>query len=66
VLDPASSEVRRREVSIGPFLDASVPVTSGLYAGEWVVAAGVHLLREGQKVRPVDRDNRPVDPTGGA
>jgi multidrug efflux system membrane fusion protein len=31
-----------------------------------VVAAGVHLLREGQKVRPVDRDNRPVDPTGGA
>ena len=66
VVDPASSEVRRREVSIGPFLDQSVPVTSGLYAGEWVVAAGVHLLREGQKVRPVDRDNRPVDLAGGA
>jgi len=25
-----------------------------------VVAAGGHLLREGQKVTPVDRDNRPV------
>jgi multidrug efflux system membrane fusion protein len=66
VVDPASSEVRRREVSIGAFLDQSVPVTSGLAPGEWVVAAGVHLLGEGQKVRPVDRDNRPVDLNGGA
>jgi len=29
-------------------------------AEDWVVAAGGHLLREGQKVAPVDRDNRPV------
>ena len=32
----------------------------GLAAGDWVVAAGGHLLREGQAVKPVDRDNRPV------
>ncbi|MCK7593445.1 efflux RND transporter periplasmic adaptor subunit [Pseudomarimonas salicorniae] len=66
VVDPQTLAVQRREVSIGPFLDQAVPVTSGLEAGEWVVAAGVHLLREGQKVRPVDRDNRPVAPAAGA
>jgi multidrug efflux system membrane fusion protein len=58
--------VQRREVGIGPFLDQSVPITSGLDAGEWVVAAGVHLLREGQRVRPVDRDNRPLELATGA
>jgi multidrug efflux system membrane fusion protein len=35
-------------------------VLSGLPADAWVVAAGGHLLREGQAVLPVDRDNRPV------
>ena len=60
VVDPASSTVKRRAVTIGPFNDETVPVTEGLAEEEWVVAAGVHLLREGMKVRPVDRDNRAV------
>ena len=30
---------------------------------EQVIAAGGHLLREGQLVAPVDRDNRPVLPS---
>lgn len=60
VVDTASSTVKQREVSIGAFLDDAVPVTDGLQPGDWVVAAGVHLLREGMPVRPVDRDNRPV------
>ncbi|HZV39097.1 MAG TPA: efflux RND transporter periplasmic adaptor subunit, partial [Pseudoxanthomonas sp.] len=29
-------------------------------ASDWIVAAGGHLLREGQAVAPVDGDNRPV------
>jgi multidrug efflux system membrane fusion protein len=37
-----------------------VPVLAGLHANDWVVAAGGHLLREGESVAPVDRDNRPV------
>jgi multidrug efflux system membrane fusion protein len=40
-----------------------VPVISGLSPGDWVVAAGAHLLREGQAVHPVDRDDRAVDVT---
>jgi multidrug efflux system membrane fusion protein len=58
VVDPQNQAVQRREVQIGAFGDDSVPVLSGLEASEWVVAAGSHLLTEGQKVRPVDRDNR--------
>lgn len=61
VVDPATSEVTLRDVVTGPFGETEVPVVSGLEAGEWVVAAGVHLLQAGQKVRPVDRENRAVD-----
>jgi len=35
-------------------------VLSGVGAGDWVVAAGGHLLRAGQSVTAVDRQNRPV------
>lgn len=39
----------------------TVAVSGALRAGDWVVAAGGHLLREGEAVVPVDRANRPVD-----
>ena len=39
---------------------ALVLLLGGVDATAWVVAAGGHLLREGQLVSPVDRDNRPV------
>ncbi len=64
VVDPRNATVTRREVEIGPFGDDSVPVLSGLAATDWVVAAGGHLLTEGQRVRPVDRDNRAVAVSG--
>jgi membrane fusion protein, multidrug efflux system len=60
VVDAASGRVERREVAIGPFGDDSATITDGLGAEEWVVSGGVHLLQDGQAVRPVDRDNRPV------
>ncbi len=53
--------VQRAPVRIGPYGAESVPVLAGLDAGDWVVAAGGHVLREGQEVRPVDRSNRGVD-----
>jgi multidrug efflux system membrane fusion protein len=37
-------------------------VLGGIDANAWVVVAGGHLLREGQRVEPVDRQNRPVLP----
>lgn len=60
VVDPATSTLQRRPVRIGPFAEDRVPVLDGLKASDWVVAAGVQVLREGQQVRPVDRDNRSV------
>ena len=61
VLDPATSAVSLRPVRTGPFGEDGVPVIDGLGAQDWIVVAGVHLLREGQRVRPVDRQNRPVE-----
>ncbi len=60
VVDPATSRVHLRPVAVGDFGEAQVPVLSGLEPGEWVVAAGVHLLLEGQRIKPIDRENRPV------
>ncbi len=51
----------RVPVVAGELGSESVPVSGdGLRAGDWVVAAGGHLLREGEPVAPVDRDNVPV------
>ncbi|HAI59644.1 MAG TPA: efflux RND transporter periplasmic adaptor subunit [Xanthomonadaceae bacterium] len=47
-------------VQTGPFGESEVPVLSGLAADDWVVISGVHLLREDEPVKPVDRGNRPV------
>lgn len=60
VVDPKTSTLRLQPVRLGPYGEDSVPVLHGLAADEWVVAAGGHLLQAGQRVRPVDRDNRPV------
>lgn len=59
-IDPQNQRLQRRDVRVAAFREDQVEIVEGLAAGDWIVAAGVHLLREGQAVRPVDRDNRPV------
>ncbi len=58
------STLKRVPVQLGAWGQESVPVLDGLRASDWVVAAGVHVLREGERVRPVDRSNRVVKLTG--
>ena len=65
IVDPATGKVRARSVQLGRYGESSVPVLAGLKASDWVVAAGGHLLREGQIVAPVDRNNRPLKPAAG-
>jgi multidrug efflux system membrane fusion protein len=60
VVDPATRKLHLTPVQLGAFGEDSVPVLRGVAVNAWVVAAGGHLLREGQLVTPVDRDNRPV------
>ena len=60
VVDPRTHQVKSRAVTLGRYGETEVPVLRGITASDWIVAAGGHLLREGQVVAPVDRDNRPV------
>jgi len=62
VVDPKTRTLESVAVRLGPFGESRVPVLAGLDARDWVVTAGGHLLRAGQRVEPVDRDNRPVLP----
>jgi multidrug efflux system membrane fusion protein len=66
VLDAAGTSARPVAVEAGPFGETEVPVLSGLSPDDWVVISGVHLLREGQPVQPVDSENRPVRVAPGA
>ncbi|ROU04550.1 efflux RND transporter periplasmic adaptor subunit [Lysobacter enzymogenes] len=61
VADPRTGTVKLKPVTTGPYGPERVPVRSGLGPDDWVVVAGGHLLRDGQKVAPVDRENHPVE-----
>ena len=65
MVDPKTSSLKRVAVKVGAYGEERVPVLDGLNPGDWVVAAGVQVLREGQKVRPVDRENRNVQLVAG-
>lgn len=54
VVDPATSRLLARRVTVGQYREDGVTIVSGLAAGEVVVAAGVHKLRAGQPVRIAD------------
>lgn len=60
LVDPATSKIHLTPVKTGAYRETDVPVLSGLKAGDWVVSAGVHLLQEGQTIKPIDRSNRAV------
>ena len=60
VVDAKTGTVESRPVQLGRYGETDVPVLGGLKPDDWVVAAGGHLLRQGQAVTPVDRDNRPL------
>ena len=60
VVDPSTRKVRLVAVTVARFGQDRVRVRAGVLASDWIVAAGGHLLREGEVVAPVDRANRPV------
>jgi multidrug efflux system membrane fusion protein len=60
----ANNTLKKAPVRVGAFGEKTVPVLEGLNASDWVVAAGVHVLHDGQQVRPVDRSNRVVNLAG--
>ena len=53
VVDPKSSQVKLRPVTVGQFREDGVTISKGLDPGDIVVTAGVHKLRENQVVKHV-------------
>jgi multidrug efflux system membrane fusion protein len=51
IVDPKSSRVLARPVQVGQYREDGATIVSGLAAGDVVVSAGVHKLRDGQPVR---------------
>jgi len=50
VINPKTAKVGRKAVSVGRPDSQGIDITAGLNGGEQVVTAGVHLLRDGQRV----------------
>ncbi len=61
VLDPASARAARRAVTVAAWSEREAIIADGLSASDWVVSGGTHLIREGEALKPIDRDNRPID-----
>lgn len=59
-LDPQTRQVHLVPVKVSAYREQGVLLSEGVGAQDWVVAAGVHKLREGQSVLPVDGLNRPL------
>ena len=51
LIDEKSGQVSMRKVATGKLSDSGIMIDRGLSPGEWVAIAGVHSLKEGQKVR---------------
>ena len=51
IIDENTTKVARRAVKTGELTDFGSRVNDGLQPGEWIAIAGVHYLREGQRVR---------------
>ena len=59
IVDPSTSQVRSKPVTVGQFREDGVSITGGLAPGDVVVTAGVHKLRAGQAVRIADSHGTP-------
>jgi len=51
VINKENNVVNRREVKTGELTNFGIKISHGLKPDEWIATAGVHYLREGQKVR---------------
>jgi RND family efflux transporter MFP subunit len=53
IYDAAAGTVKPVAVTLGEAIGNEIEVRQGLAPGQTIVTAGVHLLRPGQKVRPL-------------
>lgn len=61
VVDQRTHEVHPVPVVISAYRENGALLDSGVALNQWIVAAGVHKLRNGETIAPVDTLNRPVN-----
>jgi multidrug efflux system membrane fusion protein len=61
VVDKRTHQVHLTPVDVAAYREQGVVLASGVDAGQWIVTAGVHKLRDGDAITPVDAVNRPVN-----
>lgn len=60
VVDAKTHQVRLAPVNVAAYREQGVTISGGVSARDWIVTAGVHKLREGQAVAPIDALNRAI------
>ena len=60
VVDSRTHQVHAAPVTVATYREHEAVLGKGIEAEAWIVTAGVHKLREGQVVSPIDDVNRPV------
>lgn len=55
LVDPSTNTIKAHPIKFDKLEGETVTVTEGLQSGETIVAAGVKFLREGMKIRPLDK-----------
>ncbi len=61
VIDEKSARIQKRAVTVSRYGAQVAEISQGIAQNEWIVQAGVHLLRDNETVSAVDRDNRPLN-----
>jgi multidrug efflux system membrane fusion protein len=60
IVDAKTHQVRLAPVTVNAYREQGVTLSGGIGAQDWIVTAGVHKLREGQAIAPVDSLNRTI------
>jgi multidrug efflux system membrane fusion protein len=60
VVDTKTHAVRLASVTVAAYREQGATLSSGVGAQDWIVTAGVHKLREGEAIAPIDAQNRAI------
>lgn len=60
VVDAKTHQVKLTPITVAAYREQGVLVDAGVDAQQWIVTAGVHKLRDGEAIAPIDALNRPV------
>ena len=60
LVDPATRQVHLSAVELESYGESGALINNGLASESWIVTAGVHRLREGEVINPIDDLNQRV------